>query len=169
MNTHEAFLASVASTFESVESRWDTSSYRTTRSLSSSAKAKKMKDSLVAWLTSQGVRVEKGVQSEYTFLLNGLRVALKVSFLLDSDDFWFQQIKDQEYDMVWMVGISPNDSASSWLVPKSVFYSEVEGVKGHHTGAQAVETKMVKISPSDPYAWLRPYGSTLSDTLKIIR
>ena len=73
----------------------------------------------------------------------------------------FQQIRDQNYDYLFALGISPFD-AHAWVIPKTVLKEYVIGHMGQHTGADATDTAWLSVKVGAELAWLRELGGTLA-------
>ncbi len=70
------------------------------------------------WCEANGFKVTRSPDTEADRLIGGRRVEIKFSTLWDSGVYKFQQIRDQNYEYVVCLGISPFD-AHCWIIPKS--------------------------------------------------
>jgi hypothetical protein len=94
-----------------------------------------------------------------------IRLEIKFSKLWENQQYVFQQIRDQEYDVCFCLGISPW-IAHAWAVPKPVIW---ENATGQHTGRKAKDTKWVYVDPGNPPEWMREYGGELERSIQILR
>ena len=98
----------------------------------------------------------------------GLRTEIKGSTLWESGEFRFQQIRNQEYDIVICLGISPLD-VQCWVIPKDVLMEHPPGVVYQHGGQEGRDTAWLTVAPDNPPAWLREWGGRLSDAYRVLR
>ncbi len=125
-------------------------------------------ESLVAgWCAAKGFDVTRSPNSDADRVIAGQRIEIKFSTLWSSGVFKFQQIRDQEYDAVFCLGLAPFD-AHAWLLPKSVLRTYVIGHMGQHTGAGGADTSWLSFRPETPYPWMAPYGGTLEDVFRVL-
>lgn len=94
-----------------------------------------------------------------------IRLEIKFSKLWEAQQYVFQQIRDQEYDVCFCLGISPW-TAHAWAVPKPVIW---ENATGQHTGGKAKDTKWVHVNPDNPPEWMREYGGELERAIQVLR
>jgi len=106
--------------------------------------------------------------NQHYLVLNGHRVQVKLSTLWDAGHYRFQQIRDQPYDDLLCVGISPND-IHAWFIPKGEALLHLRGTAGQHTGAGATETHWLNVDPTQPQGWLSEFGDQLSDVRSLIQ
>lgn len=126
-------------------------------------------EALVAgWCAAQGFDVVRSPHSDADRIVAGHRVEIKMSTLWKNGTYRFQQIRDQEYDYVFCLGLSPFD-AHAWLLPKGVLREHVIGRMGQHTGAGGSETAWIGFPVSRPYPWMAPYGDRLADVARLLR
>lgn len=119
-------------------------------------------EQLVAgWCAAKGVDVTRSANSDADRIIHGHRVEIKFSTLWKTGVYKFQQIRDQEYDHLFCLGISPF-SAHAWLIPKPLLHDHVIGHTGQHTGAAGTDTAWLSIPAGHPHAWMMPYGGTLA-------
>lgn len=125
-------------------------------------------EALVAgWAAAKGYDVVRSRNSDADRVINGHRVEIKMSTLWKSGGFKFQQIRDQEYDYCFCIGISPFD-AQAWLLPKPLLLERVIGHMGQHTGAGGTDTSWLGFQADYPYDWMEPYGDRLFDVAKLL-
>ncbi|CAN5182184.1 hypothetical protein BH11ACT5_BH11ACT5_01160 [soil metagenome] len=99
---------------------------------------------------------------QHYIVVSGMRIQVKLSTLWRSNIYRFQQIRDQQYDYILCVGLSPAD-IHAWLIPKTDALEHLRGIAGQHTGAEATETYWITASPGRNENWLDEYGDQLSE------
>ena len=129
----------------------------------------KIGEQLVAgWCAAKGFDVVAAPNSDSDRVIGGLRTEIKFSTLWKSGTFTFQQIRDQQYDIVFCLGLSPFD-AQSWVIPKEVLMDEPTGVKSQHGGQAGTETKWLQVDPANLHPWLEAWGGQLADSYAVLR
>lgn len=122
---------------------------------------------MAGWCAAKGCDVMRSNTTDYDRIVNGHRVEIKFSTLWTSGVYKFQQIRDQDYDHMMCIGISPWD-ASLWVLPKSVLLEKVIGTMGQHTGASGTDTAWLSFPATEPLEWMKPYGGRLSAAWEVI-
>lgn len=78
----------------------------------------KIGEQLVAgWCAAKGFNVNRSSSSEADRIIENKLVEIKFSTLWETGIYKFQQIRDQNYDFVFCLGISPLD-AHCWVISK---------------------------------------------------
>lgn len=125
-------------------------------------------EKLVAgWCATKDFDVVRSPDSEADRIVEGHRVEVKFSTLWENGGYKFQQVRDQDYDHLFCLGVSPFAS-HAWVVPKDVLYEHVIGVTGQHTGATGTDTAWIGFKAADPPPWIRPFGGTLAHACEIL-
>jgi hypothetical protein len=119
------------------------------------------------WCAAKGFDVTAAPNSDADRVVHGHLVEVKFSTLWANGGYKFQQIRDQDYERLFCLGVSPSD-AHAWLVPKPVLYDHVIGHTGQHTGAAGTETAWLGFPADNPPAWLEPYGGTLAKVAEVL-
>ena len=166
-------LASIASTLEpdypTDNAKWATSPFRWIKWQPSPRKRGKIGEQLVAgWCAAKGLDVVAAPNSDSDRVIGGLRTEIKFSTSWEDGTFRFQQIRDQQYDIVFCLGLSPFD-AQSWVIPKEVLMDEPAGVRAQHGGRGSTDTKWLQVDPSDLHPWLNEWGGQLADSYAVLR
>ena len=159
------------SEYASVESTdWAGSPFEWLKKIPSSRRRGKAAEVLVErWLTGEGFEVGTTGDSGADILVDGYRVEVKSSTLWVSGTYRFQQIRDQNYDLMICLGLSPSE-AHCWVLPKALLLERVIGQgRGQHGGADAAETAWLTVDPKSPEAWLRPRDGNLDEAVELIR
>jgi hypothetical protein len=121
------------------------------------------------WCRSHGFKVERSSDSDADRIIQGHRVEIKFSTLwTDNRIYKFQQIRNQNYDFCFCLGISPFD-VHAWLIPKSELKANRPPSFGpQHGGSDGVDTKWLSFEADKVPSWLRPFGGQLSDVASIL-
>lgn len=93
-------------------------------------------------------------------IVNGHRVEVKLSTLADNGTFTFLQIRDDDYDYLFFLGIAPN-VIQTWLIPKPVAMEHMAEGHGQHGGKNETLTRMLKVNGPDKALkpeWLNGWG-----------
>lgn len=116
---------------------------------------------LSAFLTRKGCTVDRPTNTDYDLLLNKkYKCEVKFSTLWQTGKYVFQQIRDQDWDFLLCLGISPNATANFWYARKDIY----KELRGQHTGGKGLETKWIHIRPNDSFEKLQ--GGDLSVGVK---
>lgn len=125
-------------------------------------------EKLVAgWLAARGFNVQRAGDSEADRVVENKRVEIKFSTLWENGGYRFQQLRDQNYDLVICLGVSPFD-AHCWVIPKEdvIRLWRVEhSISGQHTGMAGADTAWIDVPVAQPPVWLNKYGGLLSDAV----
>lgn len=119
---------------------------------------------------AKGLAVKRSGNSDFDRLISGVRVEIKFSTLWDGGFYKFQQIRDQQYDAVFCVGVSSQD-AHAWLIPKAVIMAarnHEAGIVSQHGGQAGSDTAWLTVWPSTPHDWLKAYGGTLNKAVTLL-
>jgi hypothetical protein len=125
-------------------------------------------EKLVAgWCAAKGFDVTAAQSTEADRVIHGYRVEVKFSTLWANGGYKFQQVRDQAYDYLFCLGVSPVD-AHAWLVPKASLFDHVIGHTGQHTGASGTDTAWLGFQSTAPPEWLDQFGGTLAAVAAIM-
>jgi len=127
-------------------------------------------EALVAgWAAAKGLDVVRNLNSDADRIVNGHRIEIKYSNLWSSTGvFKFQQIRDQQYDYCFCLGLSPWD-AQAWFIPKHLLMGDFSpGLSSQHGGRSGTDTRWLSFEAANPPEWLAPFGGRLSDVYKLI-
>jgi len=111
-------------------------------------------------LVAAGFTVEPRVSVGHDLVVNGAKIEVKTSSLWSGCRYYgFSQLRDQDYDLLFLLGISPH-MLHAWAVPKEV---ALRHAFRQHNGAAGQEVRWLKyIYPDQPPAWIAPYGGDLN-------
>lgn len=121
---------------------------------------------MAGWSAAKGFDVVRAGDSQADRIIEGHRVEIKFSTLWKNGGYKFQQIRDQNHEFCFCLGVSPFD-AHAWLLPKAVLREYVIGHMGQHTGAGGADTAWLGVTVGEEYSWMKPYGGRLSDVKRL--
>lgn len=147
------------------ENRWAGSAFEWLMSLPSRRRGKAGEEIAAAWLDLQGLEVRPPLNSGHDRLVEGRRVEIKFSTLWEQGDYVFQQLRNQDYEFVLMIGVSPT-TAHAWLIPKSTAF---ERAAPQHGGAAGTDTRWLRFAASAPPSWMGDFGGELSEAEEVVR
>lgn len=130
-------------------------------------------EKLVAgWCAARDINVLRSPDAEADRVLEGFRTEIKFSLLWgDGKLYRFQQIRDQDYQLLVCLGVSPF-TAHAWVFEKEFVVSNiglVAGLSPQHGGAEGRDTAWLRVSPANVHPWMKPYGGDLSAALRRLR
>ena len=131
----------------------------------------KIGEELVAdWCSSKGFTVERSPDSDADRIISGYRIEIKFSTLWTTNKIYkFQQIRDQNYDYCFCIGVSPFD-VHAWLIPKSELrVDRPPSYVPQHGGSEGLDTKWLSFAADSPPEWLRPFGGRLGDVARLLK
>ena len=113
------------------------------------------------WCTAKGLTVETAQGTDADRVIGGKRTEIKVAMLSKTGTYVFNQIRDQNYEILLCMGLSPHN-AYLWVIPKhkAMLFWERGHIKNQHAGG--TDTGMLTVGPNDVPIWLQRYGGTLS-------
>lgn len=152
---------------ESERTEWLDSPFHWILTLPSGKKGKLGKLLIQQWCALKGLSINRSPDSEADLLINNHRVEMKFSTLWDGGIYGFQQIRDQDYEYMICLGISPH-CAHCWVIDKKTLKDYVIGHMGQHTGQDGQETAWLRINPDSPPEWLDGAGGSLQEAFKVI-
>ncbi len=104
--------------------------------------------------------VEKSPDSDADLVVDGKRVEVKLSTMWSGGIYKFQQIRDQNYDLIFCLGLSPNE-AHAWVAKKSeIDWTELTN---QHGGERGNDTWWISFEPpNSPHTWMCPQNGDLT-------
>ena len=121
--------------------------------------------------TARGFIVRSSPDSDADRVVSGIRTEIKGSTLWANGSYKFQQLRDQRYEIVICLGISPFN-AHGWVIPKDVIMGGIgtlSGLKHQHGGQQGTDTAWLTVRPGAIPSWLRDFGGTLEEATAVLR
>ena len=160
----------LSSNYRSHDLDWIESPFAWIKALPSRTVGKVCEQLIERWCTTQNFDVSPSPDSEADRIISGLRVEIKSSTLWKSGIYKFQQLRDQAYDVVICLGISPYD-VHCWILSKKMILEQWKsgGIRSQHTGSQGTDTAWLSVKPNTPQTWLTPQGGRPSDAIKVLR
>jgi hypothetical protein len=124
---------------------------------------------IAGWCAAKGLDVVRSGDSDADRVINNKRTEIKFSTLWASGDYVFQQIRDQRYDVVVLLGLSPF-AASCWVVPKAVLVEHPlrPGLSHQHGGQRGQDTIWLRFRASNPPGWMAPFGGSLAQAFLVL-
>ena len=120
------------------------------------------------YLARQGFEVARSPDSDADRVIAGKRVEIKLSTLWQNGVYRFQQLRDQHYDFVLCLGISPF-TAHCWVLPKAELLkgwrNRSRGVTPQHGGKSGADTAWLSVDPENVPEWLSRWGGRLSNEI----
>ena len=165
--------------YPDVKQEWKDSSFGWMISRVSSRQKGAIGEELVSkWLTSHDFDVKRSPDSQADRVIEGKRVEIKFSMLWENGGYPFQQIRDQNYELMICFGISPS-SAHCWVIPKADIFRLIkeEKIRRQYSGRQYsgyggkewTGTAWFSVPVNSVPEWLKPYGGSLSEALPILQ
>lgn len=162
------YIASLAryyrNDYEEESNIWDGSPFDWMVELPPPKKGSLAKKMLTTWCEVKGLKVEPSTENGVDAIINGFKFAIKFSFLWSGGFYKFQQIRNQPYDYLLCLGISPSD-IHCWFLPKDY---AITHASSQHGGSQGSGTSWFAVDPSKPENWLLHYGGSLDAVHKIL-
>lgn len=125
-------------------------------------------EKLVAeFLRESDFNVSKSGDSDADIVVNEQRVEIKCSTLWKGGMYKFQQIRDQKYNILFCLGISPKE-AHAWVVRKEgIVWNDI---KNQHGGKGGSDTWWISFNPPHcPHDWMRPQDGNLGKVCDELR
>lgn len=118
------------------------------------------------YLASKGFSVERSPDPEADRIVNGIRAEIKCSMLWKNGTYKFQQLRDQNYEFVICLGISPFD-VHCWVLPKTAIMQKWESgeIDSQHGGQAGQDTAWLTVSPDNVPEWLQAFGGRLTEAI----
>ncbi len=122
------------------------------------------------WLATKGFDITRSPDSEADRIINGKRAEVKFSTLWQAGFYKFQQLRNQNYEFVVCLGVSPFD-AHCWVIPKAeilAHWGKGDGIESQHGGRSGRDTAWLSVSPGAEPKWLQRFGGAPSNALRQI-
>lgn len=152
------------------ENLWEGSPFAWIRTRPSRQRGKIGEQLVAGWCAAKELNVLVTGDAEADRIINGKRVEIKFSTLWGMGGYKFQQLRNQNYQYVICLGLSPFN-AHCWVIPKSILMGPVKqpGVTGQHAGRMGTDTAWLSVSVRSPHRWLSEYGGTLAQAFQILK
>ncbi len=120
-----------------------------------------------AFLTENGFFVDSYTGRGVDFTVNDCRAASKISTLWANGAYKFQQIRKDDYEFIFFLGVSPS-TVNIWVASKAELVWK--DITGQHGGQQGSDTRWITCDPSmAPYAWMYPQNGNPSAICRHLR
>lgn len=112
------------------------------------------------FLSRNNFTVGKSPDSDADIVVNNWRAEVKLSTLWRGGNYQFQQIRNQNYDILFCLGISPH-SVHAWVTEKAAI--EWDDIANQHGGRAGSDTWWIPCQPGQaPHSWLRPQDGDIT-------
>lgn len=150
---------------------WSRSPFGWIRKQSSRRKGAIGEKLVAGWCAARDINVLRSPDAEADRILEGVRTEIKFSTLWENQSYRFQQIRDQDYELLVCLGISPF-TAHAWVFEKEFLVSNtgaLAGLSGQHRGAEGRDTTWLSVSPADVHTWMETFGGDLRTAMQRLR
>ena len=155
--------ASMRGDYKDASNMWQGSPFEWIKFCPSSRRKGAIFEALVAgWCAAKNLNVMRTGDSDADRIIEGLRVEIKGSTLWDNGSYRFQQLRDQNYDVVMCLGISPFD-AHCWTISKDEVMDRWEAgeIAGQHAGRAGSDTAWIQVAPDRRDSWIWDWGRSV--------
>lgn len=170
LNEFASIAESLRSQHVDDNSDWTDSPFAWIRSLPSRKKGAVGEQIISLWCESYGFDVAPSNNIESDRTIGNLRIEIKFSTLWANGSYMFQQLRDQNYDVVICLGLSPHD-VHCWVLSKNLIMEKWKSgeIKSQHKGSEGTDTAWFRVDPSDPLEWLTPRNGRPADAIETLR
>jgi site-specific DNA-methyltransferase (adenine-specific) len=162
------FITSTARYFrseiEEISDQWQDSPLGWMYKLAPGKKGSLAKKIITVWCASKGLDVQHTSVKDIDLFINGLRFVVKLSFLWENGAYKFQQIKDNGYDNLICLGISPFD-AHCWVFERTYV---IKNATPQHKSSMSTDY-WIAINPNKTEEWANNFGGTLGQAYQILK
>lgn len=170
VNRLSAIATNLKRNYVQDQDRWSGSPFEWLRALPSRRRGAVFEKLISEWCAESGLEVSASPDSDADMVISGSRVEIKGSTLWETGTYTFQQIRDQNYQALVCLGISPSD-AHCWAIPKQeIMRLWHQGViRSQRGGIRGADTAWITVDPTEPPDWILPYGGSLDAGLGSLR
>lgn len=144
---------------------WSGSPFAWIKTRASRQRGKIGEQLIAGWCAARNLNVNRSANSDADRIIEGRRVEIKFSTLWESGVYKFQQIRDQEYDNLICLGISPF-AAHAWIFRKDEI--PFEKLDHQHGGSRGRDTWWISFRPEEPPKWMKHQSGRLSDVYRLL-
>lgn len=151
--------------------RWSRSPFGWIRGQPSRRKGAIGEKLVAGWCAARDINVVRSPDAEADRILEGVRTEIKFSTLWANQSYKFQQIRDQDYELLVCLGVSPF-TAHAWVFEKRFLVSNtglLPGLSHQHGGAEGRDTAWLSVSPSAAHPWMEEFGGDLRAAMGRLR
>lgn len=149
---------------EELSELWVDSPFSWVIKLPPAKKGKLGRNLIASWFAVKGFSIDYPKDTRASILINGIRVSTKFSTLWAGGSYKFQQIRDENYDYLICLGISPQ-SAHCWIFNKNEI---IERSTPQHKGSKGAEYWLT-IDPENLPQWVNASGGSLDQAVYVMR
>jgi len=146
---------------EELNEIWESSPFSWVTQLPAAKKGKLGRNLISSWCTAKNLAVSHPNDNKANLIINGYRIATKFSTLWSEGSYKFQQIRDEGYDYLICLGISPSE-VHCWIFNREYIVAKA---KPQHKGADFFLT----INPNNPPGWACIGGGRLDKVYQILK
>jgi len=172
MSPHYKMLVTIANNLKSRylenHQEWEGSPFEWIKGgVPSRTKGKVGEEIVRAFLTDNGFSVTDSPNTDSDLTVNGKKVEVKMSTLWTGGFYRFQQIRQQDYDVLFCLGISPR-KAYAWATRKSdIVWDDMDN---QHGGSRGSDTWWMTCHEGHcPHAWMRPQNGDLAKICSVLQ
>lgn len=140
---------------------WVSSPFSWVTQLPAAKKGKLGRNLIASWCAAKGLTIDYPKDTKASLIISGYRIATKFSTLWAEGGYKFQQIRNEGYDYLICLGISPA-KAHCWVFDREYIVGKA---KPQHKGADLFLT----INPENPPGWANIGGGRLDEAYHILR
>lgn len=145
---------------------WAESPFAWIRTRPSRQRGKIGEQLIAGWCAARDLDVVRSPDSDADRIIEGKRIEIKLSTLWANGHYKFQQIRDQKYDYLLCIGISPFD-VHAWIMKKSELPLEL--MPHQHGGGSGRDTRWMTVRPDNIPPRLNEFGGTLAQVLMVLK
>lgn len=148
--------SSIRAGYPSDNTDWRESPFSWLKLAASATKGAVGKRLIERWCMTRGLRVAARPDRGCDRVIEGVRVAIKISMLGTEGTYIFEQIRDRNYELIVFLGLSPC-TAHCWVIPKEIVWEHTEPQHG-------AETHWIPgLDPQNVPPWMTEYGGSLAE------
>ena len=159
---------SVKSDYIKKDNPWVDSPFSWIMNLPPRSRGKLGEKLIASWCAARGLDTNRVGDSDADIIINGNRVEVKFSTLWESGIYAFQQIRDQEYDQLVCLGISP-EKGHCWVLSKEILLEHVIGHRPQHGGKDGRDTFWLQVDQNNVEGWMENFGGSLEKGLENLK
>ena len=140
---------------------WEGSPFGWVTQLPAAKKGKLGRNLIASWCVAKGLTISYPNDKKANLIINNYRIATKFSTLWSEGNYTFQQIRNDGYDYLICLGISPTE-AHCWIFNRDYI---IEKAKPQHIGSDF----FFSINPENPPEWAYIGGGKLDEVYSILK
>lgn len=161
-----AIAASLRGEYEQQSKKWEGSPFEWILGCPSRQRGKIGEQLIAGWCAARDLNVTRSPNSDADRIIEGKRVEIKFSTEWKTGGYKFQQLRNQDYDYLICLGISPF-SAHAWIMKKSQI--PFAKLRHQHGGSRGKDTWWLTVDPDNPPQWLAEFGGSLQAVMNKLK